>query len=259
MILKIRGLEFSYPGTPILKNVDFELQKGQILAVLGINGAGKTTLLKCINRILPPRAGSVFLNQDDVRSMRRNQIAKRFAYVPQRFDEEPLTVFDAVLLGRKPYIRWEAAAHDLEIVEAILCRLDIEHLALRLTNHLSGGELQKVMIARAMAQEPEVLLLDEPTSNLDMKNQLSVMQLLEKAVREHDMAAIVSLHDINLAFRFADHFLMLREGCVHLLAPREKVTDQDIACVYGVTVRLHEIDGYRMVIPRNESLWRKEA
>ncbi|MBN1664425.1 MAG: ABC transporter ATP-binding protein [Deltaproteobacteria bacterium] len=253
MILKVNGLEFTYHERPVLKNIGFELKKGQIMAVLGVNGAGKTTLLKCLNRILRLRMGTVFLDEENVKDMSRNHIAKHFAYVPQKYEEEPLTVFDAILLGRRPYIKWEATSHDLRIVEAILYRLDIEYLALRPTNQLSGGEMQKVIIARALAQEPEVLLLDEPTSNLDLKNQLQVMQLVTKAVREHNMAAIVSMHDINLAFRFVDHFLMLREGRVHLLAPREEVTAQDIEKVYGVKVILGDVDQYKIVIPVNEN------
>ncbi|MBN1365031.1 MAG: ABC transporter ATP-binding protein [Syntrophaceae bacterium] len=253
MILKVDGLEFSYYETPILKNIGFELKKGQITAILGINGAGKTTLLKCLNRILHPREGTVFLNEENVKNMSRNHIAKHFAYVPQNYEEEHLTVFDAVLLGRKPYIKWEATARDLSIVEAILFRLNIEHLALRPINQLSGGEMQKVVIARAFAQEPEVLLMDEPTSNLDLKNQLQVMQLIRKAVREHDMAAIVSMHDINLAFRFADYFLMLREGRIYISASQKEITAEDIAQVYGVKVILGEMNHYKIVIPIDEN------
>ncbi|HOO49936.1 MAG TPA: ABC transporter ATP-binding protein [Alphaproteobacteria bacterium] len=253
MILKVDGLEFSYQETPVLKHIGFELKKGQIMAILGINGAGKTTLLKCLNRILHPRSGTVFLNKENVKNMSRNHIARHFAYVPQKYEEEPLTAFDAILLGRKPYIKWEATARDINIVEAILCRLNIENLALRPLNKLSGGEMQKVIIARAFAQEPDVLLLDEPTSNLDLKNQLQVMQLILKAVREHDMAAVVSMHDINLAFRFADHFLMLRDGRIYISAPREEVTAEDIAQVYGVKVILGEMNQYKIVIPLSEN------
>ena len=249
MILKVAGVEFTYNESPVLRNVGFELKKGQIMAILGVNGAGKTTLLKCLNRILRLKAGSVFLGGENVMDMSRNHIARHFAYVPQKYEDEYLTVFDTVLLGRKPYIKWEATSNDLRIVEAILYRMNIEHLALRPTHKLSGGEMQKVIIAGALAQEPEVLLLDEPTSNLDLKNQLQVMQLVTHAVREHHMAAIVSVHDINLAFRFADHFLMLRDGRVHLLAPKGEVTAEDIEKVYGVKVILGKVDHHKIVIP----------
>ncbi|MBN1470428.1 MAG: ABC transporter ATP-binding protein, partial [Syntrophaceae bacterium] len=113
MMLKVDGLNFNYNEIPVLKDVGFQLEHGQIMSVLGMNGAGKTTLLKCLNRILVPRKGNVFLDDKNVRDMGRNHIAKHFAYVPQKYDEEPLTVFDAILLGRKPYIKWEPTAHDL--------------------------------------------------------------------------------------------------------------------------------------------------
>ena len=249
MNLKVADLNFSYNGNSILKGISFELKQGLILGVLGVNGAGKTTLLKCLNRILKPRTGRVMLNEQNVKHMHRNEVATHFAYVPQKYGDEPLSVFDTILLGRKPYIKLTATEHDLRIVEAILHRLEIEHLALRSTNQLSGGEMQKVIIARALAQEPEILLLDEPTSNLDLKNQLQVMQLVTRAVREHDMAAIVSMHDINLAFRFVDHFLMLKDGKVHLSAPKENVTAADIEEVYGVKVIVSEVDDHTLVIP----------
>ncbi|MEW6187628.1 MAG: ABC transporter ATP-binding protein [Thermodesulfobacteriota bacterium] len=252
MNLKVGGLAFSYNGRPVLKGVEFELKRGEILGVLGVNGAGKTTLLKCLNRILKPQSGTVLLDQKNVRRMNRREIATHFAYVPQKYGEEPLTVFDTILLGRKPYIKWEATHDDLHIVEAILYRLHIEHLALRPTNQLSGGEMQKVIIGRALAQEPEVLLLDEPTSNLDMKNQIQVMQLVTVAVREHDMAAIISMHDINLAFRFVDCLLMLKEGRVHWFGSKKEISASEIEAVYGLKVVLNEVGPYRIVIPLGE-------
>jgi iron complex transport system ATP-binding protein len=167
MNLKVRGIEFSYNHHPILDGVSFDIKPGEILGVLGVNGAGKSTLLKCINRILRPRAGSILLDDQDLRKMRSGEIARHFGYVPQKYTEESITVFDAVLLGRKPYIQWSASTNDLLIVEDMLRRLHLENLALRPVDRLSGGEYQKVVIARALAQEPEILLLDEPTSNLD--------------------------------------------------------------------------------------------
>jgi iron complex transport system ATP-binding protein len=259
MNLKVSGLAFTYNDHPVLKGIEFELKRGELLGVLGVNGAGKTTLLKCLNRILKPQGGTVFLGQENVRRMSRNEIARHFAYVPQKYGEEPLTVFDTVLLGRKPYIQWEATHNDLHIVEAILYRLHIEHLALRPTNQLSGGEMQKVIFGRALAQEPEVLLLDEPTSNLDLKNQLQVMQLVTMAVREHDMAAIISMHDINLAFRFVDFFLMLKEGRVYWYGPKKEVTASEIEAVYGLKVVLNRVGPYTVVVPlEDQEEWREE-
>jgi iron complex transport system ATP-binding protein len=249
MNLKVKGIEFDYNHHPILDGVSFDLRPGEILGVLGVNGAGKSTLLKCINRILKPRAGSILLNEENVQKMRGKEIARHFGYVPQKYTEESLTVFDAVLLGRKPYIQWSASRGDLLIVEDILKRLQLEHLALRPVDRLSGGEYQKVVIARALVQEPEILLLDEPTSNLDLKNQLQVMNIITKAVRDYQISAMVSLHDINLAIRFVDHFLMLKEGKVRFLAPKEKIEPEDIEDIYGIKVMIGKINEHQVIIP----------
>ena len=249
MNLKVNGIEFSYNQHPILDGVSFCLRPGEILGVLGVNGAGKSTLLKCINNILRPKVGSILLNKDNVKKMRGGEIARHFGYVPQRYIEDSFTVFDAVLLGRKPYIKWSATRDDLLIVEEILHRLHFQHLAQRPVDSLSGGELQKVIIARALAQKPEILLLDEPTSNLDLKNQLQVMNIITRAVKDYGISAVVSLHDINLAMRFVDHFLMLKDGKVHFMSPKEKVTPEDIEEVYGVKVMISHINGYQVIIP----------
>jgi len=249
MNLNVKGIEFSYNHHPILDGVSFGLGPGEILGVLGVNGAGKSTLLKCLNRILKPQAGSILLNADNVQKMRGTEIARHFGYVPQKYIEETLTVFDAVLLGRKPYIKWSASTEDLLIVEDILTRLGLEHFAQRPVDRLSGGELQKVIIARALAQEPEILLLDEPTSNLDLKNQLQVMRIIANVVKEDKISAIVSLHDINLALRFADHFLMLKDGKVHFLSPKEEVIPKDIEKVYGVKVIISKINEHKVIVP----------
>ncbi|MBN2437112.1 MAG: ABC transporter ATP-binding protein [Deltaproteobacteria bacterium] len=249
MILSVSGIAFAYKSHPVLDGVTFALGKGQILGILGVNGAGKSTLLKCLNGILRARRGTVFLNGEDIRHLRGDAIARGVGYVPQRYGDEPLSVYDAVLLGRRPHIRWAATRRDLAVVEEVLGLMRLEAFALRPVNELSGGEAQKVMIARALAQEPELLLLDEPLSNLDLGNQLEVMQLLEEAVRQRGLTAILSLHDVNTALRFADRFLLLKEGRVHAFATRETLSAAIIEEVYGVRVLLQEIQGYPVMVP----------
>ncbi len=162
----------------VLQNLDFQVQAGEMLAILGPNGVGKTTLLRCMNRILKPRKGAILVEDEDVFRMNLEQIAKRMGYVAQKSESGRMTVFDAVLLGRKPHLRWKVADRDLRIVDATIKRLGLSELALRHIDRISGGELQKVCIARAMVQEPYVLLLDEPTSSLDLKNQLEIMSII---------------------------------------------------------------------------------
>ena len=218
MILSVGGIEFAYNGRPVLKDVTFEILPGEILAILGVNGAGKSTLLKCMNGILKAQKGCVLLDKQEVALMERNERARNFGYVPQHRGEEAMVVFDAVLLGRKPWIGWSASDEDLEIVDRAIRLLSLEPLALRPLHTLSGGEAQKVLIARALAQEPEVLLLDEPTNSLDVKNQVEIMALLKRVVKEHKLIAAVSIHDLNLALRFADRFLMLKDGLVYAIS-----------------------------------------
>lgn len=171
MILNVQDLSFRYNGHPVLQDIGFEAVLGEIVAILGPNGAGKTTLLRCLNRILRPQTGTVMLGEQDLATSSLREIARSMAYVPQHIEPTRVTVFDAILLGRRPWIGWDMRRDDILKVQAIIDQLNLTGLALRHVNEMSGGELQKVAIARALVQEPRVLLLDEPTSSLDLKNQ----------------------------------------------------------------------------------------
>ncbi|RLG25115.1 ABC transporter ATP-binding protein, partial [Methanosarcinales archaeon] len=173
MKLKVKEMEFSYASTPVLENVCMELAPSEILGIVGPNGAGKSTLLRCIDRILKPQRGSILLDGQEIKEMSRMEIARRMGYVPQTSTRVfPATVFDTVLMGRRPHLGWRSNEQDVEKVLEVLKLLDIVEFALRDFNEISGGQQQKVLIARALAQEADVLLLDEPTSNLDIRHQL---------------------------------------------------------------------------------------
>jgi iron complex transport system ATP-binding protein len=249
MILSVNEISFRYNSRPVLRDVTFELPTGQILGVLGVNGAGKSTLLKCINRVLRPNRGAVLLDGVDMLRLGRGEIATRIGYVPQKHTDELVTVFDAVLLGRKPHIKWAATDRDLHIVERALRLMGLENLALRAVSTLSGGEAQKVVIARALAQEPKVLLLDEPTSSLDLRNQLEVMNLVATVVNTEGVSAVVAIHDLNLALRFVDRFLILKDGAIHAMGLKEALTSEVIEEVYGVHTLLRVVDGHPVIIP----------
>jgi iron complex transport system ATP-binding protein len=249
MILSVNQISFRYNSDTILRDITFDLPSGQILGVLGINGAGKSTLLKCINKILRPFGGSVSLDGKDLLRLRGDAIARRIAYVPQKYREDGVTVFDAVLLGRKPHIKWAATDRDLLVVERLLKLMNLDEYALRPLSTLSGGEAQKVIIARALAQEPKVLLLDEPTSSLDLRNQLEVMNLVSTVVRNQSVSAVMAIHDLNLAMRFADRFLILKDGSIHAAGLKEALTPQVIEEVYGVHSILRMVEGYPVFIP----------
>jgi len=247
--LSVNGLAFDYPSRPVLRNINFSICNGTFLAVLGVNGAGKSTLLKCINRVLKPRVGTVLIQKEEVAKLSRRELAKRIGYVAQRREQLNTTVFDAVLLGRKPYIQWEASSKDLETARKALSILELEEYSLRYFDELSGGEQQKVMIARALAQEPDLLLLDEPTSNLDLKNQMEVLKIIKKIVAAGRIAAVVSMHDLNLAIRFADKFILLKNGEIFAAGGLEVMTPENIEKVYSTPVKIMEVDSIPVVVP----------
>lgn len=249
MILTVAGLSFSYPGRPVLRDLDFGISAGDFLAVLGVNGAGKSTLLKCINRILRPSTGVVMIRDEPAARLSRRELARRIGYVAQREMNMGVTVFDAVLLGRRPHIQWEASRHDLKVVQQALELLELQEYALRYLDELSGGEQQKVFIARALAQEPHILLLDEPTSSLDLKNQIEVARIIRRVTTTQRIGAVASVHDLNLAIRFANKFLLLKDGEVFAAGGLEVMTPETIKSVYSVPVTIERFAGVPVVVP----------
>jgi len=236
MELNVNGVCFCYGSREILHDVELEAKSGEVLAVIGANGAGKSTLIRCINRILKPQKGTVFLDGKELSSFTAKERACMLGYVPQTAkDVFSLNVMETVLMGRKPHISWGVGKKDLKIVNSILLRMGLKQFVERYLYELSGGERQKVLIARALAQEPEVLLLDEPTSNLDVRHQLEVMELIQSIAREQKKCVIIVVHDLNLAARFADKILMLKGGVVFAAGKAQDVlTTENIKDVYGV-------------------------
>lgn len=251
MVLSVNEIDFSYGNVRILDDVNFKVKSGDLVSVMGVNGSGKSTLMKCINRILKFESGVIMVDDEDTRGMKNIEIAQKIGYVPQTSETGFITVFDAVLLGRKPYIKWDVSRKDLLLTKRVLNLMNLEEYALRYINELSGGELQKVVIARALVQEPKVLLLDEPTSDLDLKNQLEVMNIIKKVSADHKIASIVVMHDINLALRYSDKFIMLKSGEVFATGGREIITPETIREVYGVEAIVKNFEGTPMVIPKS--------
>jgi iron complex transport system ATP-binding protein len=253
MKLVINNVTFSYKSTPALKGVCFELNKGEILGLVGPNGSGKSTLLKCIDGILKPHCGAVFVDDKSISNMSLKEISKLMGYVPQNVSSTsfPFTVFDMVLAGRKPYIGWSVKDEDVSVVTNILNYMGIGHLATRYFSELSGGEQQKVIIARALAQLPQILLLDEPTSNLDIRHQLEVLQMIHHLCKEMGLSVVAAMHDLNFASRFSDKIIMLKDGCIFAAgAPEEVITVENIMAVYGVKAHVSLTgNGRPQVIP----------
>lgn len=248
-MIHVEGLSFSYPGSPeILHDISLDLEQGHCIALLGNNGAGKSTLLKCLNRIHDPKTGVLEMDGENIRTMKRSTIARRMAYVAQQAEGDQLTVYDSVLLGRKPYITMSPKEEDYRITEAAMDRLELRDYALRYTAELSGGELQKVVIARALAQQPQVLLLDEPTSNLDLHNQHEVMRIASEISEKDHISVIVIIHDLNLALRYCDRFLFLKDGTAYRYGDSSIVTGQLLTDVYQVDASVETIRGRKVVV-----------
>lgn len=203
MKIEVNGVHFSYGRKAVLNEVNIAVEKGKVISIVGPNGSGKSTILKCIDKILKPQRGTILLEGKDIGSLQQKELAKYLGYVPQSGNSPfPSTVFDTVLMGRRPHTNWSVSSRDKEIVSRILRGMGLEDMALRYFNELSGGERQKVLLARAMAQEPEVLLLDEPTSALDLRHQLEVMNLISSMVRKNGISVVMAIHDLNLASRY---------------------------------------------------------
>jgi iron complex transport system ATP-binding protein len=251
MKLEVNDVTFSYNSSLSLNGVSFELHESEILGIIGPNGSGKTTLLKCINKILKQKSGSILLNEQEIKKMSRLEIAKHVGYVPQSsVSPQALTVFEIVLMVRRPHIAWQSSKKDTEKTWEVLSMLGIEHIALRNFNELSGGEQQKVLIARSLAQEATVLLLDEPTSNLDIKHQLEVMELARELVSKQKLSVVVAIHDLNLASRYCDKIVMMKQGEIFAAGKVSSVlTPEDIQSVYGVEVAVNYHNKIPNIIP----------
>lgn len=234
--INIDGLSFSYKSSSVLKNVEFKVEANELLSIIGPNGSGKSTLLKCINRILKLKPNTVTIENRDALDYNLKELSKLMGYVPQSTTSTfPFTVFDIVLMGRRPYVSWNLSERDTEIVAEMLDFLEIGHLAMRHFNELSGGEQQKVIIARALAQQPRVLLLDEPTSSLDIRHQLEIMCILRSLTQENERSVLVAMHDLNIASRFSDRLIMIKNGKIFAAGtPDQVLTGSNIEAVYGI-------------------------
>ncbi|MDO9082722.1 MAG: ABC transporter ATP-binding protein [Humidesulfovibrio sp.] len=249
-MLRARDLHFSYPDRPVLSGVSLTLAPGEVLAVLGPNGAGKSTLLRCLAGTLSP-LGRVELGGRVLADIPPRERAQLMAFVPQHIPARlPLTIFEAVLMGRRPYLSWRPRPEDLDAVWEALDMLGLTELAGREFGEISGGQRQKVALARALAQQSRLLVMDEPTSSLDLRHQMEVMALLCALAEEQDTGVVLAVHDLNLAARFAHRVLLMHRGRVFADGPPEDVlTEDSIRTVYGVDVLRMEAGAGAMFFP----------
>jgi len=254
MCLTIEALTCGYGSRTVLKGLDLQVSQGEFLAVVGPNGSGKSTLVRAISRGLKPAAGRILLQGREINRLTARELARQMAVVAQDtaigFD---FTVEEIVTLGRLPYRSrlWGETEQDRAAVRRALLATGTEPLADRLVTQLSGGERQRAMIARALAQEPSLLILDEPTAHLDISHQVEVLDLCRRLNQERGLTVLAVLHDLNLAAQYASRVLLLRDGATYATGvPATVLTEANIEAVYGSRVQVvqHPVEGTPHVI-----------
>ena len=250
-MLKCENLTFRYnrTGVPVLSGASLELKQGEIGILLGKNGSGKTTLFKNILGIHNPSAGSIRFEGENLLKMPRKERARRIAYVPQDIHFGALSVFDSILMGRVSYFGLKASHADYTAVEKIVEDMQLGDFAHRNVDELSGGERQKIAIARAMAQEPKLMVFDEPTGNLDIANEQLIIQEAKKLAKEKNISILSSLHDLNQALSFGDKFFFMKDGVIKYAGGKEIITEEVVKDIYDIDVKITQVDGKTVMLP----------
>lgn len=249
-MLSVENLSFRYGrlSPAVLKGVDFKLGDGEIGILLGKNGSGKTTLFKNILGINTPCGGSIMFNGENLLKMPKTERARRIAYVPQHIHFGALSVFDSILMGRVTYFGLRASKSDYDVVERIIRDMKLEAFAFRNAEELSGGEKQKIAIARAMAQEPKMLIFDEPTGNLDIANEHLIIAEAKKLAREKNITILSSLHDLNQAMDFGDKFFFIKDGVINHSGGKDVICEENIKDTFDINVRIVEIENQKVIL-----------
>ncbi len=243
-MIDLRSVSFRYRQDWVLQNISFRIERGEFIGVIGPNGSGKSTLLKTLCRLLSPQKGEVLLDRVSLKEMRQGEIARKIAVVPQEaYSLIPFRVIEIVLMGRSPYLGhlMFEGTKDFEIAKKAMDWTEVLSIGERFIDELSGGERKRAFIARALAQEPEVILLDEPTANLDIHHQFDFLNLILNLNRQKGMTIVMTSHDLNVASEYCDRLILLREGRIYKMGhPREVITRENIEEVYGCNVWVDE-------------------
>ena len=242
MKLSVRSLVQGYGDKIILDGIDIEAESGQLVTILGPNGCGKSTLIRTLCGVRRPKSGTIDIDGRDIFSIPKKELARLISYVPQSFTtDKHTTVYDTVLIGRKPYLDWTYSKEDVRIAAEAIVAMKVDRYIDNFVGDLSGGQAQRVIIARSLAQDPEFFIFDEPTSSFDLRNQLDLMRIMKKIIREKNSCLVVAMHDLNLAMRYSDKVIVLKDGHVYDQGPPEKVINSKMVFdVYGVKSEIVE-------------------
>ncbi|MBU1053853.1 MAG: ABC transporter ATP-binding protein [Proteobacteria bacterium] len=243
MIIEVKNVAFGYDAKKnVFEDKYFSVEKGEILSILGPNGCGKTTLLKCLNGLFQIKRGEINIEGKNINSLKRNEIGKKIGYVPQKQDWTfPYTVMEMVLMGRAPHINvfYSPSSKDIKIAEEAIDNLGISYLANRLYPNISGGEAQLVMIARALTSEPVALLLDEPTSHLDFKNQKVILNVLNKLSKDKNITVVMTTHFPDHALSISDKALLMGNGKYGVVGnAQDVITENNLKDLFEIDVRI---------------------
>ena len=249
-VLKVENLDFKYPTKQILYDVSVTFDKPELVCILGPNGVGKTTIAKTLNKLYIPSAGNVYIDGENVADMSRLDIAKKIAYVPNSVSSAfSMKVLESILLGRAPVSGYSTTEKDIEMVEKVVTLLDLDELCERDISQLSAGQAQRVTIARGLVQDPKVLILDEPTSNLDVRYQMEIMRFLKDYAKEKQIIIIMVCHDLNITAAYADRVILMHQGRIFADGNVQDVlTEENMKTVYRIDTKVVQIDGLTHIV-----------
>lgn len=244
-MLEIKNVSYKYKKKSklVLDDVSFSLKDGELGVILGKNGSGKSTLLKLIAGINKLHEGSIDFNGHDLGKISNKERAKLIAYVPQNITFGDLTVYDSILAGRIAYYNYFPSAKDKEIVDQVIKNIGIDGLKDRFVNELSGGERQKVAITKALAQEPSLIIFDEPTGNLDIANEKIILDAAKSIVKEKGISVLIAIHNINMASSYGDKFFMLKDSKIKYSGDINALNEETLSDIFDINVSIKNIDG----------------
>ncbi len=242
-MIKISNLSSGYnKKIEIVNNISFQIDDGEIGVLIGENGSGKSTILKSILNLIKPKSGEIFVDDININDLSNKQRAKYISYVSQNVIMPELPVYDVIMMGRIPYYNFMISQEDKKIVDDIIKELKLEDIKEKYANLLSGGEKQMVAIARAIAQEPKILIFDEPTSNLDIVNEIKLKNQILKITKEKNISTVITIHDLNLAYEIGDKFIFLKDGNIIDFGDKNVFTEENLFKTFNQLCKIKKIE-----------------